>query len=50
MIDKSDIQREITPTQNLTYTGHYKWDENQCDAYNRGGSKTGECTMKCSIS
>jgi hypothetical protein len=30
---KSVIQREITPTQNLTYTGHYKWDENQCDAY-----------------
>ena len=30
---KSVIQREITPTQNLTYTGHYKWDENQCDAF-----------------
>jgi hypothetical protein len=30
---KSVIQREITPTPNLTYTGHYKWDENQCDAY-----------------
>jgi exonuclease III len=30
---KSVIQREITPTQNLTYTGHYKWDENQCDSY-----------------
>ena len=30
---KSVIQREITPTQNLTYTGHYKCDENQCDAY-----------------
>jgi hypothetical protein len=29
---KSVIQREITPTQNLTYTGHYKWDENQCNA------------------
>jgi hypothetical protein len=30
---KSVIQREIAPTQNLTCTGHYKWDENQCDAY-----------------
>jgi hypothetical protein len=30
---KSVIQREITPTKNLTYTCHYKWDENQCDSY-----------------
>jgi hypothetical protein len=30
---KSVIQREITTTQKLTYTGHYKWDENQCDSY-----------------
>jgi hypothetical protein len=30
---KSVIQREITPTKNLTYTDHYKWDENQCDFY-----------------
>jgi hypothetical protein len=24
---------EVLPTQNLTYTGHYKWDENQYDSY-----------------
>jgi hypothetical protein len=30
---KSVIQREITPTKDLTNTGHYKWDEIQCDSY-----------------
>ena len=30
---KSVIQREINPNQNLTCTGHYKWDENQSEAY-----------------